>query len=288
MHEDYQERRGVRNRYAAIRPVLERWQRPFSLIDIGANAGGFSRHAMKDFRRCTAVLVEKEDIPTGLITINAKLGAHQLHEFGLSEHFDVVLALSVLHHMDDWKACLEAIWRLGTHVIIEYPTLSDIKARHFDRIVDQYKYLVGLPQQPLGEFDGYDGGTRNMSLFYRPKSAIYSGAFYGNMKREVPHKHKPHEVVNGYFAKTIHGRRWINGINLWSFLQLGGGTPTRQEIAAMLPFQKGHGDIRPWNYILNYAGLHLIDPAGPKAYHPDDEKAYAETVYWILNGGDIS
>lgn len=289
MHEQYQHIRGVSDRYAAMKPVLRRFTRPFSLLDIGANAGAFSLATRIDFPNCHPVLIEKEDIPSGLPRIHARVAADDLLELGISEHFDVVLLLSVLHHIEDWREFLRGVFSLGTHVIIEYPMPSDTEARHQDRMLEQYEVLSKSMQTPLGIFPGYNNsGERQLSLFHWPKPFIHTGSFYGKMKREVPHKKKAHEVLDGYNLKFVQDRPFIPGINLWSFLHLGGAYPPRHMLADRLPFpDRFHGDIRPWNYILNCDGLHLIDYGG-KDYHPNDRVAYEETRNWILNGGGIS
>lgn len=288
-HEQYQRKRGWKDRYDMIRPVLDRFKRPFSMIDIGASTGSFCVQAMKDYQ-CTAIAIEKEDIvPKELICIRKRVSGAELVELAVSEHFDVVLGLSVLHHASDWSEFLRGLFSLGDHVILEYPTPSDVKCKHRDRMLEQYELLRSSSQHYLGITDGFESGQRFVSLFEGNKPEVHSGAFYDRMIRKVPHRKKPHSVVCDYDTKTVDGRPWIHGINLWSFLQLGGGRPSRLQLSTMLNYYDGHGDIRPWNYILNYDGLHLFDPAPPyRKYHPDDAKAFQETVDYVRHGGDIS
>lgn len=288
---DYQKERDPAPRYELIRPVLERFQRPYSMIDVGANAGYFCVRAVEE-TQCFPIAIEKE---AGLCDrripcIESRVSASDLYELSISEHFDVVLALSVLHHVDQWQDFLTALLNLGTHVIVEYPNMDEELCRHVERAHEQAIVLNSLCRRTvLGTTQPFEGpGTRTVALYEQPKAYVCTGAFYDRMKRRVPHTTKHHDVAYDHSSKRVHGRSWIHGINLWSFLQMGGGNPSREAIVHGLPYVPGHGDIRPWNYILNHQGTTLFDPAPPGVrYHPDDAAAFAEMRRWILEGGDI-
>ena len=90
----------------------------FTALDIGAHTGYFARRIAESFpARVTAV----DNYPGlvachGVEVISERLGAARLAQ--LPRH-DVVLALSVLHHMADWREALPLMAACRSHLIIE-------------------------------------------------------------------------------------------------------------------------------------------------------------------------
>ena len=105
---------GVRecaDRYEIIKSVAKQFNRPFTVLDIGANLGYFSFRLMEDFDNCHAVMVEGHPTYarqlTELAGINGQgivltksLTQGDLGLLGDVEHFDLVLAMSVVHHIN--------------------------------------------------------------------------------------------------------------------------------------------------------------------------------------------
>ena len=128
------------SRYEAIKTVLGRYNRPFTILDIGASEGYFSFRTISDYD-ATAVMIEDPDCRNGflqkLCAANTdsnqkidlrfkKVTANELAELAETEHFDVVLAMNVIHHFDaDWNKAYEAIKKLGDNIIIETPPDGD-------------------------------------------------------------------------------------------------------------------------------------------------------------------
>lgn len=124
--------RGCAERYALIRAFCERFDgRPFSVCDIGANMSYFGLRLVEDFPACTVVAFEHDHFPERqslvranrawrLVLLNHRVRMTDLHVLATCAHFDVVLALSVLHHtggeLHDW---LVALRHLGENVILE-------------------------------------------------------------------------------------------------------------------------------------------------------------------------
>lgn len=288
----YMVQRGWQDRFDAVLDcVLRKYKRTYSLLDVGCNQGYFAKESM--LYGAYPIGIEKDDhgaMPFPVV--RSRVSGADLLELSFSEHFDVVLCLSTLHHVDDWQTFLLGLLSIGEHLIMEIPNPDDTECRHYERACLQHATLVSLGGSVLGTFRAHSGpGTRTMALYSRKKLGVLTGSFYGRMERKLPFKRKRHRVYANYSKKAFGAeqRPWIHGINLWSFLQLGGGEPARNAIAAGLPYSPGHGDIRPWNYILNHEGTFLFDPAPVgRPYHPDNKKAYEETLQWILQGGSIS
>lgn len=122
-------------RYEAIAKELSGHQ-GFSVLDLGAYNGYFSLRLAEDFdASCTAVddyrglrsaLAEACD---GRVTgIHERLTPESLAALG---DFDVILCLSVLHHVPWWRAMLEMISEQSTVLFIETVSPNEVlpKAR---------------------------------------------------------------------------------------------------------------------------------------------------------------
>jgi SAM-dependent methyltransferase len=122
------------SRYEALKPILDSFDRPFTVLDIGANNGYFSLRIARDYN-ATCVLIDTTDRLTEICTCNTELDRlvylkkylrlQDIQQLSQLEHFDVILIFHVLHHVDSWHGFLEALFRMGDHVIIETPPYND-------------------------------------------------------------------------------------------------------------------------------------------------------------------
>ena len=143
----------IQERYAAIKQVLSQYDRPITVLDLGANNGYFSLKIAEDFDAC-CVLVDGTERLTDICTLNAernrvihlqkRFNKADIQELARREHFDVVLALHVLHHVDDWKAWVHTLFALGDNVIIETPSVDDTINR-WEHTKQLARYLTSLP-----------------------------------------------------------------------------------------------------------------------------------------------
>lgn len=133
-------------RYAIVRAFCaEKFDRAFTVCDVGANMCYFGIRLAEDFPLCRVVAYEfhspamryahlRQSVAARRISLVAKkLHLEDVSSMALSERFDLVLALSVLHHLPgdsgQWVSALRA---LGKHVIAEF-ALGDSRrtaARH--------------------------------------------------------------------------------------------------------------------------------------------------------------
>jgi hypothetical protein len=114
--------------YACRRPAIRRWPhiRPSlhagdRLLDFGAAEGAFSVLAVE--AGCEVVAVDNgrlpSRLPAGVTAVRRRVGADDLAALG---QFDVVLALSVLHHLHDWAAAFDVLVGLTVrHLFVEVP-----------------------------------------------------------------------------------------------------------------------------------------------------------------------
>lgn len=119
------------NRYEIIKPVCAKYHTGFSVLDIGANMCYFGLRLIEDFN-CTVMAFEfnsfemRERIvgqnkTDRLILLKRKLTIQDIRVLSNSCHFDLVLMMSVLHHLPgnstEW---ISAVRKIGDNVIIEF------------------------------------------------------------------------------------------------------------------------------------------------------------------------
>lgn len=115
------------SRYEAIKKILQRLPQPFTVLDIGSNCGYFSKRIVDDFQ-ATCTLIEGRSQENKLIrqmkTTDLRLIEHwvqpdDLCKMAEREQYDVVLALSILHHLPETQRVIDAIFRLGKVIFVE-------------------------------------------------------------------------------------------------------------------------------------------------------------------------
>ena len=292
----YQDTRDCAGRWAGIRPLLARYTRPFTVLDIGANNGYFSHRIAQEFPTAVVVMLEQEPMghqEPGTIFVQHRATLDTLEELDRCEHFDVVLCLSVLHHFPEGARALAAVRALGDHLVIETPPPSDTvswAARH----LSGPEIWAALPVEGVVEL--CRTGSNTTPSTYRPvlwvagaKTTLqkhYFGSQWGTAKtmgvvtiestfdRKVFHHDRAHKP-----EKHEH-RPWVPGINLQTYLMLGGTWPapaTIVEWVRQTPLPEvNHGDLLPYNWILGRDRVTLID------YHDyqvrDDREGRALTI----------
>src|SRR3990167_10755266 len=125
-------------RYEILEQFLKLYKRPFTMLDIGAAQGYHSLRAAWDYPDSVFVMIEGNN-PSyplsgdqllsickcntkldNIIHLNKPIYINDLIELGKCEHFDVVLALNIIHWLgSDYKQVIEALLTLGDHIIIE-------------------------------------------------------------------------------------------------------------------------------------------------------------------------
>lgn len=152
-------------RYYAIRKVLKKFKRPIKVLDIGANMGYFSLRLAEEFEGCFVMIEGTEHIANALhklcklnrngkcILLKRKLCLQDLRNLVEVEHFDVVLALSIIHHFDEpYQEVLDVLTQLGSYLILE-PPIKEENTLNQKRIIKEpldlskypHKVLVSVP-----------------------------------------------------------------------------------------------------------------------------------------------
>jgi hypothetical protein len=278
-------------RYQAIQKVLSRYERRITMLDIGASEGYFSLRAADDFD-CVSVMIEGggrlypiciENANPHTILLNRRVHISDLDAISRCEHFDVVLALNVLHHFNNPSAALNAILRMGDVVIIEVPPVNDYGScgQHLLREIEH-----GLSRLDKVELCRTPSHTSDVDrVMWEVIKDNDNGEYYSLLTKHYIDSPSvlgslDARIVSNRSTKTIDiegkdTRDWIHGINLRTYQRFG-VYPSPPSVVKMLQseystLQSHHGDIRPWNFILDGERTHLIDGGDSKAIYDDEE-----------------
>jgi len=262
-------------RYRLIKPFLDRYQRRFTVLDLGAFEGAISLQIARDFPESVVIAVEQDPIILSeahkanlpnLLVLNRKITAVDLAELATCEHFDMVLALNFLHHMDSGvSVAYNAICDMSTEQIFQTPYPGDTGACGQELLSSIY-FEMGGSSTVIGETTQFDGHM-SRPLFHRWSS------FYRTLTQSgigSPPNCNKNLVSAGASFKHIQlqhkgeaSKPWVYGMNLANFFTLGGAWPTKERIIELLremPLpEKQHGDIVMHNLILDGQRMQLID-----------------------------
>lgn len=268
--------RPCEDRYKVIRHFAGRFERPFSVFDLGANLGYMSLRIAEDFPQATCVMADsKKQLPDicrkndfSGVWLDRHFRGSELKRLALCEHFDVVLCLAVLHHFThDWQEAIDAVMGLGDLVFIETPSPEDTGAKNPQLHQEILNYLNRFPYEVVAKFPSHvTKAERPVMLFRRPLSGFLTRQTIDAEERGAP---RCRVTVDSDFRESTcritHAtgaevRDYIPGMNLWNFKKLNGSWPT-----GIKPMVKRacegltHDDLQPWNFILNREGVTAID-----------------------------
>jgi 2-polyprenyl-3-methyl-5-hydroxy-6-metoxy-1,4-benzoquinol methylase len=165
--------RECEHRYAVIKSFLQQYQRPFTILDIGANIGYFSFRIAEDFPDAIVVAVEghprflpkllevaEKNGRDNVIIIGKKLSVEDISRLAELEHFDVVIGMSVIHHIyHDPIEGLDAFLKLGDNLILEIPNESKY-GLHKYAVLKSHGRVIGYGDSHINP-----GSTRPIVLY---------------------------------------------------------------------------------------------------------------------------
>jgi SAM-dependent methyltransferase len=281
---------GVREcsrRYEMVRGVAARFKRPFTVLDIGANLGYFSMRLAHEFPDCTVVAVEGmygdwlEQLLAAngerrVILLKKTMGLGALWQLADSEHFDMVLALSVMHHIPGgFGNVLEVLRAMGSVLVAEL-------ANESGACNPQWVAEGTMPDDAvvLGHGASHlDGHGRAVWMVQQDKHSL-TRAYIGTPQMDVDLR-----IRAGWDEKVKVQRGvetpWERGINLRTYLELGGVWPTRAYIREMVVAARPegvHGDLKAHNAILAGDRVTFVDALDPRRMVEDDDATFAEIL----------
>jgi hypothetical protein len=121
--------RECESRYQVIKTFCQTMRQPFTVCDIGANMNYFGIRLTEDFD-CKIMSFEFHQFESretwvrknkNIMFLKRKISLTDLELLNSCSHFNLVLALSVLHHLPgDSSEWIEQFNRLGDYVIMEF------------------------------------------------------------------------------------------------------------------------------------------------------------------------
>jgi SAM-dependent methyltransferase len=275
----------ILERYHWIKPALERYKRPFTVLDIGAFEGAFSLQIARDFPLATVIAIEQDDLIVGeakkanlpnVIVLNRRMSAEDIVSLSRCEHFDVILCLNFLHHVDAPLLALQALRECCSTLFVQTPYADDKEACGQEHLAEILGELKGKPiaettqfqghmPRPLYQINGPVAARIHKSSMESPDHGIASFVGANHTGKNILLLHKGHTI----------GIPWTYGFNLANFCYLNGKWPTKDRALQMLremPLpDKNHGDIAIHNILIDGRKAHLIDGGEPWATWDDRE-----------------
>jgi hypothetical protein len=266
--------------YDVINPILDRYKRPITVLDLGAGQGYFSFRIAHDYDSTCVMIEDNNDGLSradqllnlchlnarlqNIVLLNKKLSLQELEKLADCEHFDVVLAFDYIdHNAGDWRQTVNAILRLGDNIFVQVPwsevssentakrkVVECLAERSGKLILQSSSACEPKIQEQLFWFEYHKNFLNCKNFAYEPKKP--------NMdvfRIDSSYSYKT------FFKNYSAGVEWKKGINLVTFLMLNGAYPARESIkqtVANLTLDK-LTDFTPWNLIIQGDNLVLID-----------------------------
>ena len=284
-------------RYELIRRVVAGYTRPVTVLDLGADLGYFGCRLAHEFG-AVSVMVERRPALEGACRENAlpttvalrhKLSVDDLGQLAAAEHFDVVLALNIVHHFKSaWPAALKAILRLGDDLVIETPPPDDVGAcgQPFLRPIQERVLARDLEELGAVRSHTTPGVRRPIYLIRKRKTNLSWTCVYS--KKVSAGRPRPHVIQSTAHEKRLvyedgEARDWVPGINLWTWCQFGGVYPAVDDVVTAMTTAyeswPDHGDLHPWNFILQGDRAVLIDGDHHDTF--SGPESFAQAVRWV-------
>jgi len=280
---------GYRNsekRYDEIFQFCKKFNRPISVLDLGAAEGYFTFRLSEDF---SGVFVAVENNPQrkllelciknnnhNILLLDKQMNLKHLKHLKEVQHFDIVLALNIIHHFDEpFQDVLETLVSMSSFCFMEHPnSLEDNSTKNSHRLkteklkLEKFKpKLLNKNQSGLGNFSNQKL-ERDMWLLENTKSKTIDRGWRGSSKyneqfgpnTEINIKSNFDEINVDYSLRE-EKRNWIHGIDLRTFLENNGVYPTNDEIIDLIDTMNVDDaqDLGPHNLILNGKQLFPID-----------------------------
>ena len=280
---------GYRNsekRYSEIFKFCKKFNRPISVLDLGAAEGYFTFRLAEDF---DGVFVAVESNPERkllelckknndhkVLLLNKQMNLKNLKNIKEVQHFDIVLALNIIHHFDEpFQDVLETLVSMSSFCFLEHPnSLENESTKNSQRLdtekldLEKFKPIL-LNKNPSGLGNSLNKKLeRNLWLLQNTQSKTIDRGWRGASKyteefgpgNQISIKSNFDEINVDYGLRD-EKRNWIQGIDLRTFLEYDGVYPTNEKIINLINNLKIEyaKDLGPHNLILNGERLFLID-----------------------------
>jgi 2-polyprenyl-3-methyl-5-hydroxy-6-metoxy-1,4-benzoquinol methylase len=280
---------GYRNseeRYDEIFKFCKQFNRPISVLDLGAAEGYFTFRLAEDF---SGVFIAVESNPERkllelcvknnnhrVLLLDKQMNLKNLKNLKEVQHFDVILALNIIHHFDEpFQDVLDTLVSMSSFCFMEHPNpLENDSTKNSQRLEKEKLKLDSFEPILLNKNESGLGNSfnqkleRNLWLLKNTQSKTIDRGWRGTSKYDEEFGPGNHITIKSNFdnIEVDYGlrdekRTWIQGIDLRTFLENNGVYPTNEEVLNLINNLKidNAKDLGPHNLILNGESLFPID-----------------------------
>jgi hypothetical protein len=284
-------RRDYETRYTIIKKVLDKYNRQFTMLDIGASQGYYSFRTASDYNSvCVMIEGNNNEYPLigdqllnickcntlidNIILLQKPIVITDIQHLSECEHFDVILAMNILHWLgSNWKTAVDAIITMGNKIIIETPPQETIGSSANNKIRRNIEnYLLENGAQVIGTVKRHTSNT--MSNIYLIQN---NNGFIRRRTWLKPIEPTTNHIIHSTFDKKTMTKKvdsppntyitsnWAPGINLITFKMYKGAYPTTNRIKKAIKNLKNvsSNDWMPNNMIIQGHDMVMIDTDDP-------------------------
>ena len=274
------------DRYKEIFKFCKKFNRPISVLDLGAAEGYFTFRLSEDFSG-VFIAVESDSQRNlldscqknnnrNILLLEKQMNLKSLKNLKEVQHFDIVLALNIVHHFDEpFQDVIDTLVSMSSFCFFEHPnSLENSATKNSHRLKNEKLNLEKFEPQLLNKNESGLGDStnkklqRSMWLLKNTKSKTIDRPWRGTQKyndefgpdTQIDIKSNFDEIVIDYSLRD-ESRPWIQGIDLRTFLENNGVYPTNDDVLNLIDNMKVDNarDLGPHNLILNGHELFAID-----------------------------
>ena len=274
------------DRYEEIFKFCKKFNRPISVLDLGAAEGYFTFRLSEDFSG-VFIAVESDSQRNlldscqknnnrNILLLEKQMNLKSLKNLKEVQHFDIVLALNIVHHFDEpFQDVIDTLVSMSSFCFFEHPnSLENSATKNSHRLKNEKLNLEKFEPQLLNKNESGLGNStnkklqRSMWLLKNTKSKTIDRPWRGTQKyndefgpdTQIDIKSNFDEIVIDYSLRD-ESRPWIQGIDLRTFLENNGVYPTNDDVLNLIDNMKVDNarDLGPHNLILNGHELFAID-----------------------------
>ena len=274
------------DRYKEIFKFCKKFNRPISVLDLGAAEGYFTFRLSEDFSG-VFIAVEsdsqrnlldscKKNNNRNILLLEKQMNLKSLKNLKEVQHFDIVLALNIVHHFDEpFQDVIDTLVSMSSFCFFEHPnSLENSATKNSHRLKNEKLHLEKFEPQLLNKNESGLGDStnkklqRSMWLLKNTKSKTIDRPWRGTQKyndefgpdTQIDIKSNFDQIVIDYSLRD-ESRPWIQGIDLRTFLENNGVYPTNDDVLNLIDNMKVEDarDLGPHNLILNGHELFAID-----------------------------
>ncbi|MFC1842082.1 hypothetical protein ACFLYU_00280 [Candidatus Dependentiae bacterium] len=292
--------------YDVIKKFLDKYKRPFTMIDVGAGINkGFYSFMVAHQYDSVCVMLEGEGLVkkllekcllnfelNNIILLHNKITPNSIRIIKECEHFDVVLLSNIKFFLNsNWKKTLTQIFNLGDHVITIVPDRYEgsVKNNYSKLISDIKKFLCGKKSKIIGKVENsLTGNAYTIYLSDIYKRTIETSSLIWGKLRNISYS------INSTFSEKfltksrkgeVKVTKWIPGINFITFKAFRGIYPDKEALKEAIDRIKDpiHTDWSPANMIIQGKNIELIDFDDERPAHLSYSERLKKTLFEFID-----